>query len=93
MQSLESKRTLAALRLCEGAACAVLATGTPLKNARPSNLFPLLRAVRHPLASDQRAYELRYCQARKTRWKAWDISVLTLDMCKLEAPLVTSAPL
>jgi hypothetical protein len=54
MQSLESKRTLAALRLCDKAGAAVLATGTPLKNARPSNLFPLLRAVHHPLAADQR---------------------------------------
>jgi hypothetical protein len=74
MQSMESKRTEGALRLCQSAACTVLATGTPLKNARPSNLFPLLRAIRHPLAQDQRSFELRYCAARKTRWKAWDVS-------------------
>ena len=74
MQSLESKRTIAALRLCESAGALVLATGTPLKNARPSNLYPLLKAAKHPLAADQRGYEVRYCAARKTRFNPWDVS-------------------
>eukprot|EP01043_Picozoa_sp_COSAG02_P002424 COSAG02_NODE_55_length_43887_cov_30.660364_45_plen_1209_part_00 len=74
MQNMESKRTVAALKLCASAGALVLATGTPLKNARPSNLFPLLRAVKHPLAVDQRGYEVRYCNARKTRFNPWDVS-------------------
>ena len=45
-----------------------------MKNARPSNLYPLLKAVKHPLSTDQRGYELRYCNARKTRFNPWDAS-------------------
>lgn len=32
-----------------------------MKNGKPSNLFPLLRAVRHPLGKDQMAYEKHFC--------------------------------
>ena len=46
---MESKRTAAALALAGPALAVVLATGTPLKNARPSNIFPLLRAIGHPV--------------------------------------------
>lgn len=38
-----------------------LLTGTPMKNGRPAQLFPLLAAIGHPLAADQRAFEERYC--------------------------------
>jgi superfamily II DNA or RNA helicase len=52
-------------------------TGTPLKNGRPINLFPLLQACQHPLAEDKRAYELRYCAAHLkpipgSKKSAWD---------------------
>ncbi len=31
-----------------------------MKNGKPSNLFPLLKAVRHPFADDQRMYEVSF---------------------------------
>ena len=32
-----------------------------MKNGKPSNLFPLLRAVGHPFGSHQKAYEKHFC--------------------------------
>ena len=61
MQNLATKRTQGALALAAPALALILATGTPVKNAQPSNLFPLLQAIRHPLARDQKAFEKRYC--------------------------------
>jgi hypothetical protein len=46
------------LKRCAGV---LLLTGTPMKNGKPSNLFPLLKAVRHPLGKDQMAYEKHFC--------------------------------
>ena len=39
----------------------LLLTGTPMKNGKPCNLFPLLKAVRHPLGNHQKAYEKHFC--------------------------------
>jgi hypothetical protein len=39
----------------------LLLTGTPMKNGKPCNLFPLLKAVNHPLGRDQKAYEIHFC--------------------------------
>jgi SNF2 family DNA or RNA helicase len=61
--------TLAAADSCIATYCL---TGTPLKNGRPANLFPLLQATRHPLAANKRQYEARYCAAHATRFTAWD---------------------
>eukprot|EP01051_Picozoa_sp_SAG22_P008881 SAG22_NODE_704_length_7777_cov_6.153295_11_plen_237_part_00 len=61
MQNLATKRTQDALALAAPALAVVLATGTPVKNAQPSNLFPLLQACRHPLSRDVKAFEQRYC--------------------------------
>jgi len=76
MQSLTSQRTQAMLALCGHQKCAgvVLSTGTPMKNGRPSNLLPLLIAIRHPIARNRLEYEKRYCNARKTSFCAWDTS-------------------
>lgn len=52
MQNINAKRTKAALALADAASVLVLATGTPAKNAKPSNVFPLLVRVpshRQPL--------------------------------------------
>lgn len=55
---------LASASQCRGVA---LLSGTPMKNGLPINLFPLLKAIKHPLGNDQRAYEARYCgMHRKT---------------------------
>lgn len=39
-----------------------LLSGTPMKNGRPAQLFPLLAAIGHPLGTDQRRFEELYCQ-------------------------------
>jgi SNF2 family DNA or RNA helicase len=62
-QSLDAQRTQAFLKLAEQAHIVFPVTGTPIKNGRPINLFPLLMAIRHPLAQDQHSYEKRYCAA------------------------------
>lgn len=35
-----------------------------MKNGKASNLFPLLKAVGHPLGRHQNAYELHYCEGK-----------------------------
>ncbi|CAJ1949837.1 unnamed protein product [Cylindrotheca closterium] len=63
MQSMTSSRTKDSLKLVLDERCigVLLLTGTPMKNGKPSNLFPLLRAVRHPLGKNQMAYEKHFC--------------------------------
>jgi SNF2 family DNA or RNA helicase len=51
-----------------------LLTGTPMKNGRPINLFPLLKAIKHPIVQDQSFYHRRYCDAKATRFSQWDTS-------------------
>lgn len=60
----------------------LLLTGTPLKvrihlnvhfslttqkNGQPSNLFPLLKAVKHPFGEHQKAYEMYFCEGRQVQ--------------------------
>ena len=66
MQSMEASRTRDALKLmlCEDVHECVgvlLLTGTPMKNGKPGNLFPLLKAVKHPFGNHQRDYETHFC--------------------------------
>lgn len=73
-QNTSAKRTKRFLWLADDPrvqACWLL-TGTPMANGQPRNLFPLLRAIWHPLGWDQSFYELRYCDAKATRWTRWD---------------------
>lgn len=53
-------------------------TGTPIKNGRPINIFPLLKATRHELAKDSRYFQLRYCNAHLKQMgkkrKFWDVN-------------------
>lgn len=49
----------------------VLATGTPMKNGRPANLFPLLAATGHPLGRGKRAFDVRYCEGHFNAWGGW----------------------
>lgn len=76
MQSMKSARTQKALALSLHPNCRAFfpITGTPLKNGRPANLFPLLKAIRCPVANDQRYYELRYCGAKATQFSKWDVT-------------------
>jgi SNF2 family DNA or RNA helicase len=73
-QNIKAKRTQAFLTLARAAKACYLLTGTPIKNGRPANLYPLLLAVEHELAQNRGAYERRYCAAGPTRWSKWDAS-------------------
>lgn len=63
-QSLHSQRTQSLLRLARHPRLRAiwLITGTPMKNGRPIELFPLLAAMDHPLAQDRRFYEKHFCK-------------------------------
>jgi len=75
-QNLKSKRTKAMIDLAKSDNClsVMLLTGTPIKNGRPANLFPLLVATKHSLAKNRMHYEKRYCAARPTQWSRWDVT-------------------
>ena len=48
-----------------------------MKNGRPSNLFPLLRAVKHPFGDNQRRYEFYFCNGQQRMLRGamvWDAS-------------------
>lgn len=49
LQSMSAQRTKRAIPLAWGALAAVLLTGTPIKNGRPVNIYPLLLATKHEL--------------------------------------------
>jgi len=63
-QTFSAARTRAFLRLARHPRLRAiwLLTGTPIRNGRPAQLLPLLAAIGHPIAGDQRAFEERYCQ-------------------------------
>lgn len=71
-----SKRGAAFLDLCTSAYCKgkLLLTGTPMKNGRPINLMPLLEAIKHPIVASRRDYQIRYCDAKPTKYCRWDVS-------------------
>ena len=94
-QSLHAVRTAALLRLARHPRLRAIwmLTGTPMKNGRPSQLFPLLAAIDHPIARDQRLYEERYCQGHwreqkgKRQWQASGASQLE-ELRRLTRPLI-----
>lgn len=47
-----------------------------MKNGKPSNLFPLLKAVGHPLGGNQRAFEKYFCDGKEKFFgngrRVWD---------------------
>lgn len=73
-QNLAAKRTKQFLGLARSSRCVAvyMLTGTPLKNGRPSNLFPLLLAARHPLADSKTDFEERFCGATVRRFLTTD---------------------
>lgn len=72
-----TRRTADFLNLASGAAACFALSGTPVKNGRPAELFPLLMAIRHPLSANKKGYEKRYCNARATRFSQWDTTGAT----------------
>ena len=73
-QSMKSQRTRKFLALAKKAQRVWCLTGTPMRGGRPSNLYPLLVAIGHPLAKNRNQYELRYCDAKATHFTRWDIT-------------------
>lgn len=73
-QNLQAKRTQQFLALSRSHRChaVYMLTGTPIRNGRALNLFPLLLAARHPLADSLRFYEERYCGAAVRRYRQRD---------------------
>jgi SNF2 family DNA or RNA helicase len=72
MQSMTASRTKDALQLMLSPNCVgvLLLSGTPMKNGKPCNLFPLLKAVKHPLGCHQKAYEAYFCGGREVNFGA-----------------------
>jgi len=60
-QNPKSVRTKGFLAMAARAVALYMLTGTPLKNAKPVNLFPLLKAARLPVARVKQDYETRFC--------------------------------
>lgn len=72
-QSMKAARTQAMLDLALSPHCigALMVSGTPMRGGRPANIFPLLRAIRHPLGNDRKHFEKYYCNAHHNGF-AWD---------------------
>ena len=75
-QNLKSIRGKAFVELSTHENCkgSLALTGTPIKNGRPINLFPLLKATNHELAKNKRDFESYFCAAKVTRFCPWDVS-------------------
>jgi len=94
-QNASARRTQAFLRLARHPRLRAiwLLSGTPIKNGRPVQLFPLLEAIGHPLARDRRHFEERYCQGHwreqggRRVWQANGASQLE-ELQRLVRPLV-----
>ena len=94
-QSMSALRTQALLRLARHPRLRAiwLLTGTPMKNGRPDQLYPLLAAIDHPIARDQKAFEELFCQGHwredggRRRWQAKGASQLE-ELRRLTKPLV-----
>ena len=67
----DAQRTKAALPIIMNSKCAVLCTGTPCPN-RCEELFTLMHALRPSIVSNFQWFATRYCNARKTRFSAFD---------------------
>ena len=65
LQNDNSKRFQAVekLTLGNGFKGIFMLTGTPMKNGKPINLYPLLKLLNHPIAFKKGNYEIRYCDA------------------------------
>lgn len=79
-QNMKSARTKKFLTLAVPSTVTILLTGTPMKNGRPANLFPLLKAIDHTLSHNRRYYESYFCGAGPTQWSKWDANKVQRDM-------------
>ena len=94
-QTLQAQRTQALLRLARHPRLRAvwMLTGTPVRNGRPIQLYPLLAAIDHPLARDQRSFEEMFCQGHwserggQRRWRVDGASRLE-ELRRLTRPLI-----
>ncbi len=94
-QSLKSQRTQSLLRLARHPRLRAIwmLTGTPMKNGRPIELYPLLAAMDHPLARDQVHYEKFFCNGHwreRDGRRIWDCKGATnlQELNRLVHPLI-----
>lgn len=69
MQNLMANRTKKFLNYASKASFISLLSGTPIKNGRPENIYPLLVAIRHPIAFNKDFFYKRYCKAERNKWR------------------------
>lgn len=72
--NISSKRSKAFLNLADDAVAVYPVSGTPCRSGRPRNLFPILKAIKHPLSFDRVAFSTRYCDLKSTRFTKYDDS-------------------
>ncbi len=70
----DSQRSKKFLNLAADAEAVYPCSGTPMRSGRPKNLFPLLKAIRHPLADNKLNYDRRYCALKSSRFTKYDNS-------------------
>ncbi len=94
-QSLKAKRTKSLLRLARHPRLRAIwmLSGTPIKNGRPIQLYPLLAALGHPLTEDQEQYEKYFCNAHwgeRSGKKIWNVEGASnlLELHRLIIPLI-----
>jgi SNF2 family DNA or RNA helicase len=74
-QNYKSKRAKDLIALAQQPNCMAtyLLSGTPIKNGRPINLYPLLLAINSPIVESKNEYEVRYCGASLKRFRIKDV--------------------
>ena len=79
LQDDKSKRFKSVEKLIINGNCIgkFLLTGTPIKNGRPINLYPLLLLFKHPLSINKKDYERKYCNAYFAKYANKNIWVNT----------------
>lgn len=71
-QNYKSKRAKKVYQLAIDAYSVLLLTGTPMRNGKPANLFPLLRMIDHSVVKVKKDFEQKYCDAKPTNFSRWD---------------------
>src|ERR1035437_299926 len=60
LQSMKAAQTKKAITFCNSARYVICITGTPSKGGKPSNLFGMLTAIKHPLSFRKPVYDKQF---------------------------------
>ncbi len=84
-QSISAKRTKALLKLSRHPYLRFiwLLTGTPLKNGRPKEIYPLLLAIKHPIANNKKLYNNYFAEESNTSSYQQSISMKSIEIISL----------